>query len=606
MQHTSLFLLYLSPLIGCILLNLGKKFDEKFIIKLSFTTLIVPMLFSFYTVVSLLINDSIPKEILLYNMEIAHHQFKYTLWIDLNSIIFLFLTHVLALFVINFSYTYLSLEKGFQRFFSTIQLFIFGMYVLSLAGSIDIFFAGWEIVGLSSFLLIAFYRAHNRSVINAWRVLNIYRVCDLGLLIGAVIGQVFFHEATRFSFISQLNAVDLNHIAPLTLIILSLFMILAAVGKSAQFPFYNWPSRAMEGPTPSSAIFYGALSIHAGVFLLIRTHPLWSNHLISAFLVGLIGATTFFLSTIQSGVQANIKGQIAYSITAQIGLMFIELSLGLTTIAIFHLLFHALYRCSQLLVSPSVVLTSLTSTIQKRKDNNFLLKLFPIKIQNTLYLLASTEFNFDNSWRGFHFLGWKRVYNYFKGISLQIKWYFTLSILVVLFLYDYKFLPNVFPCVSIYLTLVALIRNNHAFYSLINIFFATSINLLGMYFIDEHFSEYFLTYSSTWLIASSMALFITYRYRHLDLAHFHGMGRSHPLYANLFFLCFIILAGMPFSPIFIAEDVILEKFINVSYLYTFSLAFNFMSIGIIYAKNYTRIFMGRPTKNSLSISSESR
>jgi NADH-quinone oxidoreductase subunit L len=597
MKYSLLFGLYLSPLLGCLLFNMGKRFSEKTIINISLFTSIVPFIFSIIFTGQLFLHHSIPLEIPLVNFTLVKHHYNYTLWIDHNSIVFLFLTHILAIFVIKYSYTYLNLEKGFQRFFSTIQLFIFGMYVLSLAGSLDIFFAGWEIVGLSSFLLIAFYRAHNRSLINAWRVFNIYRVCDLGLLIGAVISQAFYHDANRFSFISQLQPADLSFISPWTIFFLSFFMIFASVGKSAQFPFYNWPSRAMEGPTPSSAIFYGALSIHAGVFLLLRTYPLWSYHLTNTILVGIIGLTTFVLSKIQSKVQANIKGQIAYSITAQIGIMFIELSLGFTTLVLIHLMFHALYRCFQLLVSPSIVLSSLTNSPQFQAQEISVLNFLPKRLKNTLYILASTEFNFDNSWRGFHFLGWKNIYNYFNTIAQKVQWYFVVVLLIILIIFDYKFLPMIFPIVSIFLTLVALIRSTHAFSSLFNIFIATTVNFVGIYYWDKNSLDYTLIYLIPWFITSIITLVITYRFRRLNLSYFHALGTEFPYHANSFFICFILLSGMPFSPIFLAEDIILEKFIDISFLSTFSLVLNFMAIAIIYSKNYIRLFMGRTMKS---------
>lgn len=594
------FLFYLIPLFSCLLLVIGIRFSEKFVINISFATLLIPCVTSLLLLTNLLISSHFPAEIELFSFFIDSHKFIFSTWIDFNSLIFLFLTHILGLFVVKYSHAYLNLEKGFQRFFATIQLFIFGMYILSLAGSIDLFFAGWEIVGLSSFLLIAFYRAHNRSVINAWRIFNIYKVCDLGLLIGAVMGQALFHDAAHFSYISSLTPEKLSVIPESTLIFISLFMIIAATGKSAQFPFYNWPSRAMEGPTPSSAIFYGALSIHAGVFLLIRTSPIWSSSTICEIVIFCIGFITVFLSSIQAKVQANIKGQIAYSITSQIGIIFIELSLGFYKLAVIHLFLHALYRCFQLLVSPSVVLSSLlgqNSQLKERLNSKkSWLDYLPHRIKTTLYLLASTEFEFDNSWRGFNFLGWKKVFNSLKGLSQNIKWYTLISIIIFLLFTNYDPIPKLIPCISIYLTLIALVVSNFPFNSIINLTIATTLNLIGAYFINVEIQTALMFYTLPWFVSSTIGLYITFKYKNLNLSQFHALGHKSLLMANMFFICFIILSGMPFTTIFLAEDMILEKFIDTSNLFTFSLAFNFMTMGIIYAKVYTRLFMGRPTK----------
>jgi NADH-quinone oxidoreductase subunit L len=588
------FLFYLIPLLGSLLLSINIRFSEKFIRLLSFSTIIIPCLVSIGLLIHLLLTSQFPTEIHLFNFELNHHRFSITTWIDANSIGFLFLTHLLGLIVVKYSHNYLNLEKGYQRFFATIQLFLFGMYVLSLAGSIDLFFAGWEIVGLSSFLLIAFYRGHNRSVINAWRIFNIYKVCDLGLLIGAVIGQAFFHEATKFSFITTLNSAELMQVPESTLLLIGLFMILAAAGKSAQFPFYNWPSRAMEGPTPSSAIFYGALSIHAGVFLLIRTAPIWQYSITCKIVIFLIGSITLVLSTLQSKLQANIKGQIAYSITAQIGIIFIELSLGHLDIALLHLLLHALFRCFQLLVSPSVVLQSLRTPNLNKKFH--WISYLPLKLQKSLYLMASTEFEFDNSWRGFKFIGWKMIYNSFKGLAQNIKWYVLLVLLFILVFSEITSNPNILIIVSIYLTIVALVDSKFANYSILNLAISTSMNFFYAYLVAPNEIKTYLLYIIPWFIFTFTALLISLKYKTLNLAYFHAQANNSPFLANIFFISFIVLAGMPFSSLFLAEDMILELFISKSHFFTLSLSFNFMTTGIIYSKIYTRIFMGRPIK----------
>ena len=155
----------------------------------------------------------------------------------------------------------------------------------------------------------------------------------MGLLLGAGLGHVLWKQATTFGEIQALTPAVLNNLPSITVAAISLLLIFAALGKSAQFPFHAWPARAMEGPTPSSAIFYGALSIHAGVFLLIRTEPLWSHLWTTKALVAGIGIITFVLSTFQGKVQSNIKAQLAYASTAQLGVMFFELSIGLTQVA---------------------------------------------------------------------------------------------------------------------------------------------------------------------------------------------------------------------------------------------------------------------------------
>ena len=175
-------------------------------------------------------------------------------------------------------------------------------------------FAGWEIVGVSSFLLIAFYRHRPQPIRNALRAYSIYRFCDVGLLLGAWMSHLLFHESQHFSQLANLfqhSAMPPAGYA--SLLILSWLIVIAASGKSAQFPFCFWLPRAMEGPTPSSAIFYGALSIHLGVFLLLRTTPIWTYHYLPRTMVLVIGLLTVVIANLSEKTQSNIKGQVAYA-----------------------------------------------------------------------------------------------------------------------------------------------------------------------------------------------------------------------------------------------------------------------------------------------------
>lgn len=278
--------------------------------------------------------------------------FDLVLLFDKNSAVFSFMTVFLSLIIVKYCRYYLHREKGFARFFSTIFAFIFGMQVLVFSGTLDVFFAGWEIVGISSFLLIGFYRERRAPIQNAMRVYAVYRFCDTGVLLGAWLGHLIWHHSEHFT---QMTAASIQGLSHGSVLGLCLLILLAAAGKSAQFPFCFWLPRAMEGPTPSSAIFYGALSIHAGVFLLIRTFPIWSSISEGQLAVGLVGSLSVLTATFSGRVQSNIKAQIAYASITQVGLMLVELALGFPTLALFHFVCNATLRCYQLLISPSVV-----------------------------------------------------------------------------------------------------------------------------------------------------------------------------------------------------------------------------------------------------------
>ena len=136
-------------------------------------------------------------------------------------------------------------------------------------------FIGWEIIGLSSFLLIAFYRNRYLPVKNAFKVLSNYRISDVALMMAMWMLHHLTHRNIRFDEFSDVASGNISK-SGMVAFIAGMFL-LAAIVKSAQFPFSSWLPRAMEGPTSSSAIFYGSLSVHIGVFLLLRTHPFWES-----------------------------------------------------------------------------------------------------------------------------------------------------------------------------------------------------------------------------------------------------------------------------------------------------------------------------------------
>ncbi len=283
------------------------------------------------------------------------YHFSFMLLIDKYSVAFQVLIGVLTGLVLMFSRRYMHRENGYIRFFAALFLFVAGISLVALAATIDVLFAGWEIVGISSFLLIGFYQLRLQPGRNSLRTYAIYRFCDVGLFLGAWL----FHKLGSEYFFLQFadRALD-QQFVNLNLwffVAIGVLIVFAAMGKSAQYPFSFWVPRAMEGPTPSSAIFYGALSIHAGVYLLIRLYPLWRAVPAIPWAVGAIGLITAISASISLKTQSNVKGQIGYASVAQVGLMFFELALGFRELAMLHFLGNATLRCYQLLASPSIM-----------------------------------------------------------------------------------------------------------------------------------------------------------------------------------------------------------------------------------------------------------
>ena len=183
---------------------------------------------------------------------------------------------MLTALVARFSRTYLHKEPGFVRFFALLGLFATGTQLVALAGALELFFAGWELIGISSAFFIGFFHERDEPVRSSVRAFATYRLSDAGLLIATVTTFELLGSA-RFSALERRR----RRCRPGEATALALLFLLSAMGKSAQLPFSGWLPRAMEGPTPSSALFYGAVSIHAGLFLLLRVWPVLEVSLVA-------------------------------------------------------------------------------------------------------------------------------------------------------------------------------------------------------------------------------------------------------------------------------------------------------------------------------------
>lgn len=283
----------------------------------------------------------------------GHFSFILTLYLDHLSLVFLLVGGILIYMIAHYSIRYMHREKGYRRFFATFMIFVFGYNSVVLAGSFEMLMVGWEFLGLTSFLLIGFYRLRFLPVRNAFKVFTLYRIGDVALLMGVWIAHQLFHVST-FAGWQPLHVASSEEQAAFLLLMGVCFLVAAAV-KSAQIPFTYWLPRAMEGPTPSSAIFYGALAVHIGAFLLMRTFPLWESMQEVRVVVGVVGGITALFASLIARVQPSIKGKIAYAAAAQLGLIFIEIALGWRSLALWHFAGNAFLRSYQLLVSPSKV-----------------------------------------------------------------------------------------------------------------------------------------------------------------------------------------------------------------------------------------------------------
>jgi NADH-quinone oxidoreductase subunit L len=278
-----------------------------------------------------------------------------TLFIDRLSLPMVALTVVLVGLVSVFSQRYLHRDPGFNRFFVLLHLFAFGALLVFTAGSFDLLIGGWELICVSSALLVAFFQDRPEPARSAIRVFATYRICDVGLMIGAFVihhlaGSTLYTKVFIGSWPNQ-SSVTTSETATLV----ALLFLFAAMGKSAQVPFSGWMPRAMEGPTPSSAIFYGAISVHVGAYLLLRAQPLLVASPMAAATVIVVGVMSAVHGTMVARTCSDVKTSLAYSSISQLGLIFVEIGFGLSWLALIHIAGHAMVRTLQFLKAPSTL-----------------------------------------------------------------------------------------------------------------------------------------------------------------------------------------------------------------------------------------------------------
>jgi NADH:ubiquinone oxidoreductase subunit 5 (subunit L)/multisubunit Na+/H+ antiporter MnhA subunit len=549
------------------------------------------------------------------------YQFPLLFFLDRVGAAYLFVVWAIFSAIVKYCRVYLHREAGYKRFFQAIFGFAFGLNLIVLSGSIDMLFAGWEIVGISSFLLIAFYRHRPQPVRNALRAYTIYRFCDVGLLVGTWMSHLLFHESQHFS---QLLVMFDNHDIPPAgyagLSIMSWLIILAASGKSAQFPFSFWLPRAMEGPTPSSAIFYGALSIHLGVFLLLRTMPIWSYNYLPRLIVLSIGLLTVFVASLSEKTQSNIKGQVAYASIAQVGIMFVELALGLEDLVLLHFMGNAFLRCYQLLVSPSIVAHLLR--VEGNVDSDFYIKSdqkmsflpasirysLPEVLQNTLYVFALQEGQLELLVRKILWQPLKNLGNQLNGLSLWIKVLAGLVLLMIIAIAEAGVSSVAKTYLSMPVSLAMAVVSLSAFsnkHSPCQVWHSVTLSSVlagvAVWLMAPTAGEDVLLFLSGILPSWALGMLaLRVLLRHDDFASspfvFRAFAETRPGWALVLFLSFLGLVGFPITPAFLGEDLLLSHASSQHPWFALPITVSFVINGIAAARVYLRLCMGAPVE----------
>jgi len=536
--------------------------------------------------------------------ETEHFVFALQLYYDEISAVFSIIGAILFFLVATFSKYYMHRDEGYKRYFNTILLFATAYNFIILAGNFETLFIGWEIKGICSFILIAFYRNRYLPVKNAFKAVSNYRISDVSLMLAMWMMHHLTHRNISFSQLGEAKEMAVTGGQSLMAVFIVCMITLPAVIKSAQFPFTTWLPRALEGPTASSAIFYGSVSVHIGIFLLLRTHPFWEDMLWAKIAIICIGALTAIISTLIARVQPTVKTQIAYASAAQIGLMFIEVALGFHWLVLIHFAGNAFLRTYQLLVSPSVLNYQVHHQyfhyVQPRQKAISRLKA-------SIYMLGIKEWNLDSImftylWSPFKWIG-KQLQFMRSGLMVNLLAFAGLAFLIIgitnrqLITADGSFVPMLLMAIALAVILFAfsfresaIIAWNYLLTGHLFIMAAILFNTTHIHSIEIVF------YASGILLAYLLGYYCLRKVHTIDqdisLNRFHGYIYEQETTGFLFLLSAMGMLGFPLTAAFIGIDVFFTYVGSEQGYLVFLLALCFIFIELSAFRILLRIFMG--------------
>ncbi len=273
--------------------------------------------------------------------------------IDNITVIMLFVVNLISMLVHIYSLEYMKGDKRFNRYYAYLGIFTFSMIGIVIANNLLMIYIFWELVGLSSYLLIGFWYEKKSAADASKKAFITNRVGDLGMFIGILIVFTTYHTFTFDSIFEQISNGVLPFDSNAWLTATGILIFMGAVGKSAQFPLHVWLPDAMEGPTPVSALIHSATMVAAGVYLSLRIFAMLTAD--AMLVIAVVGGFTSFLAATIAITQNDIKRVLAYSTVSQLGYMVMAVGVGAFQYAFFHLITHAFFKSNLFLGSGSVI-----------------------------------------------------------------------------------------------------------------------------------------------------------------------------------------------------------------------------------------------------------
>ncbi len=360
--HNCIWLIPVYPLIAFILIVLGRwtgimppKSGKSLVIASTFLGLVHTLLFwaqwgPGYS----------PVEVNWNWLQAGPLQLPMGYYIDSAGMMMLLVVTSVSMLIQIYTHGYMSHDPGYSRFYAYLALFNFSMLSLVLSSNLFQMYVFWELVGVSSFLLIGFWFTRPSAAAAAVKAFLMNRIGDFGLLVGILTLLYFSWDywagpVLTFSHMGGAAQVALAAAGPMAFTIMCLLVFLGPVAKSAQLPLHTWLPDAMEGPTPISALIHAATMVAAGVFLVARMYPVFTLSPTAMTVIAWVGALTAFVAATIALTQVDIKKALAYSTMSQLGYMVMAMGIGAFSAGLFHLMTHAFFKAMLFLCSGSVI-----------------------------------------------------------------------------------------------------------------------------------------------------------------------------------------------------------------------------------------------------------
>ena len=351
-----------APLIGALVLLFSRDLTEHYSSIIANISIGISAVVSLVLLFPYLSGDGTSEEYFLYTWYLTgDYHFQLGFLVDSLTAIMAFIVSFISFFVHIYSITYMQKDISFKRFFIYTNFFTFSMLVIIFSNNFLQLFIGWELVGLSSYLLIGFWHKKESAIKANLKAFVVNRIGDIGLLLGVLL--VFIStKSLSYDILFKNLTILTNEVVILfnyqfeIIPLIAMLLFIGAAAKSAQVPLHFWLPDSMEGPTPISALIHAATMVTAGIFMVARLSPLYDLSFYVLDVILIMGLITAFFMGIVALVQNDIKRIIAYSTISQLGYMTVALGASFYSFAIFHLLTHAFFKALLFLCAGSIIL----------------------------------------------------------------------------------------------------------------------------------------------------------------------------------------------------------------------------------------------------------